>query len=330
MEPWSGRCCQHQLGSGRGASVSETKTCSACKQSKPLDLANWQHRKDTADGWRHACRECSNAQRRDRRAVTREMQQTNTLVVLSDMHFPEHDRAVWATTKELLAEVKPSEVVLLGDFLEMGSVSQHGGGDLEKLTEDFSAGKTALKELREIVGEDCRITYLEGNHESRLSRFIMAKAPSLKDSLSYEIGLELKALNIEWVPEYKQPVQRGMLDLTHGHQDLRERPSKYHAAKMADVYGRPGRTVLYGHTHKPQTFTRPTVGGHATAVGMGCGRTLSPGWLHGAQAGWVHQIAVVYLTEAGRPHIYPITFQHGQAMWQGRLYGARVEETPSK
>lgn len=309
----------------------EQKICANCKKAKPLTLENWKARKDSPDGFRAKCRICNNAVNRKATAKKRGENQCSRIVVLSDMHFPEHDRAVWATTQEIIKSVKPDEVILLGDFLEMGSVSQHGGGDLEKLTEDFMSGKAALKQLREAVGDDCRITYLEGNHESRLSRFIMAKAPSLKDSLSYEVGLDLKALNVDWVPEYKQPIHRGDLDLTHGHQDLRERPSKYHAAKMADVYGRPGRTVLYGHTHKPQTFTRPTVGGHATAVGMGCGRTLTPGWLHGAQAGWVHQIAVVYLTEAGRPHIYPITFQHGQAMWQGTLFGARLqEETPSK
>lgn len=308
----------------------EQKTCKKCKQTKPLDLANWAKRKDMADGWRNLCRVCNSSAKRARAACKRVKPRLSTLLVLSDMHFPEHDRAVWSTVKELIPDIRPSEVVLLGDFLEMGSVSQHGGGDLEKLTEDFDAGKQALKELRELVGGDCRITYLEGNHESRLTRFIMAKAPSLKDSLSYEIGLELKALDIDWVPEHKQPIHRGDLDLTHGHQDLRERPSKYHGGKMADVYGRPGRTVLYGHTHKPQVYTRPTVGGYATAVGMGCGRTLSPGWLHGAQAGWVHQIAVVYMTEAGRPHIYPITFQHGQTAWNGKFYGARKEETPSK
>ncbi len=110
--------------------------------------------------------------------------------------------------------------------------------------------------------------------------------------------------------------------MTHGHQDLRERPSKFHSGKMAEVYGRPDRTVMYGHTHKPQVFTRPTVGGYATAVGLGCARTLTPGWLHGAQAGWAHQIAVVYLSPAGRSYIYPISFRHGQTVLNGKLYGA--------
>lgn len=303
-------------------SASSTKVCKACQQAKPANYTHFRGEPKSPDGLRNLCRPCAgsktNAQKRDRRAQAR----ATRIVVLSDVHIPEHDRRVWATTLELLRDIQPTEVVLLGDFLEMASVSQHGGAELERLTEDFDAGKAALRQLREVVGEDCRMTYLEGNHESRLTRFLMHKAPSLRDSLSFQIGLELDKFDVEWISEAKQPITRGDLDLTHGHQDLRERPSKYHSGKMAEVYGRPERTVMYGHTHKPQVFTRPTVGGHATAIGLGCARTLSPGWLHGAQAGWVHQIAVVYLSEAGRSYVYPITFRHGQTMWNGRLYGA--------
>ena len=300
--------------------MSETmKTCKVCGESKPANYIHFRGDTHAEAGLRSTCRKCELQRDRDRR---RESKRIAPIFVISDIHFPEHDRAVWATILELLKDVKPQEIVLLGDFLEMASVSQHGGAELEKLTEDFDAGKQALRQLREVVGLDCRITYLEGNHESRLTRFLMSKAPSLRDSLSYQVGLDLARLDVEWVPEHKQPITRGDLDLTHGHQDLRERPSKFHSGKMAEVYGRPERTVLYGHTHKPQVFTRPTVGGHATAIGLGCARTLAPGWLHGAQAGWVHQVAVVYLSGAGRSYVYPITLRHGQTMWNGKMYGA--------
>ena len=294
--------------------------CRQCKQEFPLTLEHWKPAKYYSSGFRSVCRVCYRA--RERAVSHQKRNSSEAILVLSDVHHPEHDRKVWATILELIKDIRPQEVILLGDFLEMASASMHGGAELEKLTEDFEAGKKALKEIREAVGEDCRITYLEGNHESRLTRFLWNKAPSLRDSLSYEVGLDLKALGVEWVPESKQPITRGDLDLTHGHQDLRERPSKYHSGKMAEVYGRPDRTVMYGHTHKPQVFTRPTVGGYATAIGLGCARTLSPGWLHGQQAGWVHQIAVVYLSGAGRSYVYPVTFRHGQTVWNGKLYGA--------
>lgn len=306
--------------------MSDVKTCYRCKTSKQLVRENWKADKRKPDGFSAVCRVCHNARVAMQDKQQRRAAKLRTLVVLSDVHVPENDKRVWSAAMELLKDIVPNEVILLGDFLELGSVSLHGGAVLEKLTDDFMAGKAALKEIREVVGADCRITYLEGNHESRLSRYLAAKAPSLMESLSCEVGLGLKDLDVEWVPEGKQPVSRGDLDLTHGHQDLRERPSKYHSGKMAEVYGRPGRTVLYGHTHKPQTFTRPAVGGYATAVGLGCARTLSPGWLHGANAGWVHQIAVVYITPAGRVAIYPITFQHGQTVWDGKLYGAVEKE----
>lgn len=303
--------------------MAQTKVCRVCKIEKPATFEHFRENTMTRGGaLRATCRDCGNAQIKARRTLHRKEVRGNIILVISDAHHPEHDRKVWATTLEIAKDLQPGEVILLGDFLEMASVSSHGGAELEKLTEDFMAGKQALKQIREAVGEDCRITYLEGNHESRLTRFLMTKAPSLRDALSYQVGLELEALGVEWVPEARQPVTRGDIDFTHGHQDLRERPSKYHSGKMAEVYGRPERTVMYGHTHKPQVFTRPTVGGHATSIGLGCSRTLSPGWLHGAQAGWVHQIAVVYLSGAGRSYVYPITFKHGQTMWNGKFYGA--------
>ena len=310
--------------------MSETQVCRHCRhcrQEFPATTEHFKPDKSSPSGLRASCRPCQRKQSQaaDRsRGRVRPDRSVRTLFVLSDTHHPEHDRKVWAATLELLRDVKPDELILCGDFLEMGSVSQHGGALLDKLTEDFGAGIAALKELREAVGPDARITYLEGNHESRLSRFLATKTPSLTDSLSIEAGLRLKDFNVEWVPEAKQPVTRGEIDFSHGHQDLRERPSKYHGGKMAEVYGRPNRTIVYGHTHKPQVYTRPAVGGVATAVGLGCGRTLSPGWLHGAQAGWVHQVAVIYLTPAGRGYVYPVTFQHGQAVWHGKLYGAEV------
>jgi len=294
--------------------------CGRCGKSYARTAENFAPDSRKADKMRNTCRIC--IRESNKRSEKLRRAAIAPILVLSDVHHPEHDRKVWATILELAKDVQPSEVMLLGDFLEMASVSAHGGAELEKLTEDFMAGKKALRELREVVGPDCRITYLEGNHESRLTRFLMMKAPSLRDSLSYDVGLELQALDVDWVPEHKQPVSRGDVDFTHGHQDLRERPSKFHSGKMVDVYGRPERTVIYGHTHKPQMFTRPTVGGYAMAFGLGCARTLMPGWLHGQQAGWVHQIALVYLTPAGRGYVYPITFRHGQAVWNGRLYGA--------
>jgi len=307
--------------------MAKTKICRVCHKEQPATFDFFRENTMSAGGaLRAVCRQCNNNRKRERHAHEVSEKKRNTILVISDAHHPEHDRKVWATTLELAKDIKPGEVILLGDFLEMSSVSQHGGAELEKLTEDFAAGKQALRQIREAVGEDCRITYLEGNHESRLTRFLMSKAPSLRDSLSYQIGLEMDSLGVEWVPEFKQPVTRGDIDFTHGHQDLRERPSKYHTGKMAEIYGRPERTVIYGHTHKPQIFTRPTVGGHATAIGLGCSRTLSPGWLHGAQAGWVHQIAVVYLSGAGRSYVYPITFKHGQTMWSGKFYGAVTAE----
>ncbi len=206
-------------GKKRMSDTSE-QVCRHCQKAKPATLEYYRAEAKADNGLRKTCKVCAQQKDRNQKRAKVRASKPSSLIVLSDVHVPEHDRKVWATSLEIIRDVQPDEIVLLGDFLEMSSVSQHGGAELEKLTEDFDAGKQALKQLREAAGDDCRITYLEGNHESRLTRFLMSKAPSLRDSLSYEIGLGLAGLNIEWVPEYKQPITRGDLDLTHGHQDL--------------------------------------------------------------------------------------------------------------
>jgi predicted phosphodiesterase len=63
---------------------------------------------------------------------------------------------------------------------------------------------------------------------------------------------------VEWVPEDQQPIRRGQPRVLHGHQIPGKQLPKYHAAKVADLYGAPGLTVVFGHAHRPQHFERPS------------------------------------------------------------------------
>lgn len=244
------------------------------------------------------------------------------VLIASDVHIPDHDRKAWKAFLALTKDLRPSIVVLAGDFLELHSVSTHGDFNRDMLNEDFAHGKQAIDAIK-TASPRAQIVYLEGNHETRLPRYLASKAPGLMGTLDVPTGLGLKERDVLWIPELKQPWSKGCLDVLHGHQMPGKAGPRHHAMKMTELYGATGRTVVYGHTHKPQMFTAPALHGIKTAVGLGCLRTLQPGWLHGANAGWSHGFAVAELSGSGRVAVYPVPVVDGYIYWQGKTYDGR-------
>lgn len=246
-----------------------------------------------------------------------------TILVLADIHAPDQHPGFWRALLAFIRRVQPDEIILLGDFLELESCSQHRGANLRKLAEDFAVGNQALDELQ-AAAPRATFVYLEGNHETRLNRYLSEKAPSLVDSLSVQAGLRLDARGIEWVPEDAQPIARGNVGLLHGHQmegGRRGGLPKHHAMRAVSIYGQAFRTVTYGHTHKSQAYTEPTIGSIKKAVGLGCGRTLKPGWVHGSEAGWNLEFGVLYLRPSGKTHYYTVEAEaDGSFIWNGEEY----------
>ena len=245
-----------------------------------------------------------------------------TVLIASDVHIPEHDRRAWKAFLLLAKDARPDYIVLAGDFLELHSVSQHGAFNRELLNEDLAHGRQAIEAIK-TAAPKAKIVYLEGNHETRLPRFLAAKAPSLEGTLDLQKGLKLREYDVTWVTETQQPWSKGCLDVIHGHQMPGKHGPKHHAARMTELYGAPKRVVVYGHTHKAQTHTAPGLSGIKTAVGLGCMRTLQPSWLHGANAGWSHGFAVAELSASGRVSVYPVPVVDGYIYWHGKAYDGR-------
>lgn len=251
------------------------------------------------------------------------------IVVASDVHIPEHDRGAWSVFLEVVRRVRPDEVWLLGDFGEYESVSSHSSTNENRLSDDVVAVRRALNEVRDAAGAAARIVYAEGNHETRLLRAIAARMPSAVGALTLPELLDLDDRGIEWVPQDRQPIERGLLRALHGHQIYGQGGGPiYHSRKAADVYATaPGVVVTYGHTHKPQQYQRPVLGGVARAVGLGCLRTIRPDevrWLQGNEAGWAHGFAVFSVLDAS-VHVEEVRPVRGQAVFRGELVGSRLE-----
>jgi predicted phosphodiesterase len=235
------------------------------------------------------------------------------IAIITDVHVPDHDQMLWANFLQWCRDEQPQEVIVGGDFLELESCSSHGGTVRPPmLKEDVEDGKAALDQLR-AANPDAKITYLEGNHEDRLNRKVVNDAPALDGALSLPEMLELKERGIAW-HKYGEVVMRGKLGVTHGWYT-----PVHHAKKHLEELG---CSVMYGHTHRPQVYTRGKVGGTTHgAFGLPCMRVLEAGWLKERPSGWMQGFGVVYPHEDGCFTPYVVLANRGTFVWNGRIYG---------
>lgn len=160
---------------------------------------------------------------------------------IPDQHFPYNDKKYWQVLLKAIYAFKPNIICVLGDFIDCYSISFHDKnpqriGCLEK---EVDSAKRALRTLERIKGVE-RFIYVEGNHEERLNRYLIRKAPELFNIVSIKHLLELKGW--EYVP-YRKFITIGKLHITH---DV-GRAGKYAAhATLADFQD----NVVFGHTHR--------------------------------------------------------------------------------
>lgn len=245
------------------------------------------------------------------------MKRLAPIVGIFDAHVPDHDPRLWASWLDWCRDEKPGEIIIGGDFLELESCSKHGGvARPALLREEVEAGQEALAEIRR-VNPRARLTYLEGNHETRLTRKVVGDAPTLEGSISLPAMLELKKLGVSW-HKYGDVVKRGKLGFTHGWWC-----NDHHAATHLR---RAKCSLAYGHTHRPQMYIDGGADGSVLgAFGMPCMRKLDASWVNGAPTGWVQGFGVFYMHEgnAGLFSPYMVLAFEGAFVWGGKGYGPK-------
>lgn len=109
-----------------------------------------------------------------------------TIVVLSDHHAPLHDEALHQTSLDIIREIEPDAVLMLGDLLDLsGGISRHAdqdnGAKIASVNECIQSGYQILRDIRDALGPKKRLCFLSGNHDVRVGRKIANEAAPLKD-----------------------------------------------------------------------------------------------------------------------------------------------------
>ncbi len=211
------------------------------------------------------------------------------------------------------------------DFWEISSfdLTPKGG---KAFAAEIRAGRKVLALFRQVLPK-ARITWIEGNHEFRLRRYLIKKAKELHELPRLKVPelFELEELGIQYVACQKGAskfidtfVRVGRLWV--GHWDTVAAHGGMAARKLVDTKG---VSVLQGHTHRFGAHARTTVDGRVLLGIENASMCRKASYV--SRPNWQLGFSVVYLEpKTGRFQWYPILITGGRFVWQGSEYRVRV------
>lgn len=238
---------------------------------------------------------------------------------LPDFHLPYRAGAVFAPSAKAAlkwcADNKPDEIVLMGDFLDLSSISHWnkafpGRIKNEFLSRDFLAGNMALDIVQKMTS---KTIYMKGNHEKWLDDYADADPHGHAEILSLETNLRLYDRHIDLYPE-NAVYKVGEANIIHGW-----RTGVYHARLTAAEAMAP---IFYGHSHDIQCFSlskRPS-GDPIIAHSCGCLCDQNPAYMRNKPNRWAAGFLILYVRDDGSFTYYVPQIINGSFIFAGKEY----------
>lgn len=233
---------------------------------------------------------------------------TKKILVLSDIHFPYHNaKALKAAIKYGIKE-EVDCIILNGDILDFYALSDFSKDPSKpRLRQEIKLGKWFLNELR-MAFPKAQIYYKIGNHEMRLERWLMVKAPEILDCEEFrlDILLEFARHHVILIDKYTV-IKAGNLNIIHGHEYKGAGgvyPAKY-------IYSKSKVNTICGHYHRSSTYIDKNMNGEYNGgFSTGCLCELSPDYMPYNE--WVHGFAVVTMKPGGNFSVQNLTIDNGE------------------
>jgi len=289
------------------------KTVKLCEQCGEL--------KEMPSGTRYCSVSCSNIAAGVRR---RDRADWETIVVFGDVHIPFQDPAALGLVLRFIKETQPDRVILNGDIADCYEVSSFSKDPLRKASfpEEVREVRAMLTLLRESV-PNAQITYVSGNHEHRLVRYLIDNANALRglDGLSIPEQFHLDKLNIDWIPCHGDKFMDTWTEcgeLMVGHFNMARAHSAYTAKNLLDQWG---RSLIQAHVHSVGMSNKTLASGMVAGWEGGCLCNLNPHYC--VPRKWAHAFHVVHRRRSGEFfHVEPVLIIDGRFFYGGKLWTA--------
>lgn len=233
----------------------------------------------------------------DRTYAPFDLPEPGTWLVLSDVHLPYHDKQTVELAVKTAQRQRVAGVLLNGDILDSHELSTFDKDpSAPRYIAEREAGIQFLGWLRDRLPQ-ARIVYKAGNHEERLDRYLMKRAPALFGLKQVQLPaiLEMERFDVEWVGD-KRVVRLGRLNVIHGHEYRGGQTNPVNPAR--GLFLRAKSTALCGHFHQTSEHHEPDITGKAKGCwSTGCACQLSPAY--SPLNKWNHGFALVEVGKAG-------------------------------
>lgn len=269
-------------------------------------------------------------------------------MIFGDFQSPYHDESAVEVALQIAETVKPTTLILNGDFLDLHSCGRWpvvpSAQTLYDFAEELERARTLLKAIRKrIPVRDCRFN--SGNHEWRLERLFMRDSQLVRilgekkiaDATSIANLLGFVELRIKFTGQY--PTGTWLKDLNavpaekncyveHGY--VSRKKSGYTASALADERM---TNVVTGHVERLAIVWRKVIGNrrYFALEGGNLSRIAEPGKGERIYSGvpfsepdflnHMQGIAVIY-HDQGQWYPYTIPIIRGTAVWNGRKFKA--------
>src|SRR3990167_3510358 len=189
-------------------------------------------------------------------------------VIVPDIHIPYHNKKALDAVMVSIANIKPSEIIFLGDLVDFYCIHGHGSKDPRLQTMLINEIEQVNKFLDQVDKDfpNIKKKYIEGNHEYRLARFILNNAPQLFGVTSCFNLLKFnERKNWEYI-HYKNTQLTKVLDTNLF---ARHEPLAGHARLSVQ---RSMTNMVYGHIHRIECSYAKSIDNRSYV-------NFSPGWL---------------------------------------------------
>lgn len=227
----------------------------------------------------------------DRSAI--QISGNNRVLILPDAHIPFHDKQALDLAVAYGKKIKPSVVLINGDWADNYSFSPHENDPSKRnFIEEIKAVKQGLEWIEKTFPK-ARVIYKSGNHELWWDRKLWSKAPELVGlpTTTWEAQVRPDKSKIEFL-HHLRAVNIGTLLVLHGHEYRFAISNPVNPAR--GLFLRTKVTSMCSHFHQRSEHSeRDGNGKLITTWSTGCLCQISPDYA--SRNNWSHGFAVVEL-----------------------------------